>query len=68
MLNADEASQMRSLDELVMDVVGVDDFDSSELGTKAKKPRRPRKKATPRKSASKRSPAAGAGPDAGPPS
>ena len=67
-LNADEASQMRSLDELVMDVVGVDDFDSSELGTKAKKPRRPRKKATPRKSASKRSPAAGAGPDAGPPS
>ncbi len=46
-LSADEADQMRALDAIVLDVVGVDDFDSSELGTKAKKPRRPRKKATP---------------------
>ena len=62
-LEAAEADQLRALDALVLDVVGVDDFESSELGTKAKKPRRPRKKAAraPR-------PKAGNGRDAAPPS
>jgi phage gp29-like protein len=39
-LSSAETAQLRALDELVMDVVSVDDFDSSELGTKAKRPRR----------------------------
>lgn len=62
-LSAAEAAQLRDLDALVMDVIGVDDFDSSELGTKARKPRQPRKKAT-----TKSTPAAGNGRDAAPPS
>ena len=62
-LEAAEAAQLRTLDELVLDVIGVDDFDSSELGTKAKKPRRPRKKAV-----RKRAPQATNGQDAAAPS
>ena len=41
-LTAEEAAQLRSLDELVMELIAVDDFDGKELGTKAA--RRPRKK------------------------
>ena len=42
MLTAAEATQLRSLDEQVMALTAVDDFDSKELGTKAA--RRTRKK------------------------
>ena len=52
-LTAAEAEQMRALDALVMDIIGVDDFDSSELGTKVRKPRAPRKTRTTKKRATK---------------
>jgi acyl-CoA dehydrogenase len=67
-LTAAEAEQMRALDAMVMDIIGVDDFDSSELGTKVEKPRAPRKKRTTKKSATKRSAASSNGADTASPS
>jgi acyl-CoA dehydrogenase len=39
-LTADEARQLRALDEQVMDLIAVDDFDGKEFGTQAAQPRR----------------------------
>jgi acyl-CoA dehydrogenase len=48
-LTATEAEQLRALDEQVMNVVNVDDFDSSELGTKARRKVTRKRKKTPAK-------------------
>ncbi len=36
MVTLDEADKLLALDEIVMEIIAVDDFESSELGTKAK--------------------------------
>ncbi len=43
-LTGAEAQQLRALDERVMELCSVDDFESWELGTKARKPRTRKKK------------------------
>ena len=50
-LKGPEAQELRRLDEMVMALVNVDDFDSSELGTRVRKPRQPRRKASSKKAA-----------------
>ena len=51
LLTEAEATQLRELDALVMDIIAVDDFDSAELGTKARKPRTRKKKTAKKKTA-----------------
>ena len=48
-LTAAEAEQLRALDEQVMNIVNVDDFDPSELGTKARRKVTRKRKKTPAK-------------------
>ncbi|RMF97922.1 MAG: acyl-CoA dehydrogenase [Gammaproteobacteria bacterium] len=43
-LDAAEAAQLRALDDLVMELCSVDDFEGWELGTKTRKPRARKKK------------------------
>ena len=44
-LAEEEANQLRTYDAMAMDLIAVDEFDSSELGTKTNAPKRSTKKA-----------------------
>jgi acyl-CoA dehydrogenase len=53
-LTAQEALQLRNLDAMVMELIAVDDFESSELGTKTTRRPVARKKTAKKKTASKK--------------
>jgi acyl-CoA dehydrogenase len=53
-LTAKEARQLRDLDAMVMELIAVDDFDSTELGSKTNKRAAPAKKTTKKKLTTKK--------------
>jgi acyl-CoA dehydrogenase len=55
-LTADEAKQLRALDEQIMALIAVDDFDAKELGTKTAGASRPRRGKASKKASKKASP------------
>lgn len=56
-LTAEEAKQLRDLDRQVMELIDVDDFDGSELGTQTRSAAPARKKHTAKKKKAKKKPA-----------